>query len=387
MRRAMRTFAFLVLVLSALGVAAQDDGVRVQKSVSLAFLDVVNLSGNPRYDYLEGLIRGIMLFDLSTQSNLTVLDRVSLDKVLKEQELQLAVLSRDSDAALRFGRILGADTLLRVEYVHLGSEIQIAAHLLDVASSRSFSFNQRGATENTIHALSEDLISKLTGTPASLRSDAVERSILSLQDEKPGTITLFCHLIDAEIFLDGEFIGYTTGNGTQALDIEDVRPGEHTLRVRLQDFGVVKEPEISFHDWEAAVRIHAGKRAVVRCDARHFNNLIYNLMQLIREDVDDTMLAERGIHTGSRDGSFTARDGRRIPITLAWEAQTTEKEHRFIVDVTYEGRVQRWDLSAPKDESREVRERVGLVEVELENDRGELSYEIWRRDIEQNMWR
>ena len=36
---------------------------------TLAFLSIDNISMDPRYDYLEGIIRGILLFDLSGQES------------------------------------------------------------------------------------------------------------------------------------------------------------------------------------------------------------------------------------------------------------------------------------------------------------------------------
>ena len=56
------------------------------------------------------------------------------------------------------------------------------------------------------------------------------------------------------------------------------------------------------------------------------------------------------------------------------------------VRLGYEDQRYEWDLSGPIDEPKEIRERVGKVEVRLAAGSGELSYSIWRRDIEQNMF-
>jgi hypothetical protein len=355
--------------------------------VRVAFLSVDNLSANPRYDYLEGIIRGVLLFDLSGAEGIEVVNRGDLDSILREQELQLSSLVQDTGKAMEVGRVLRADQLLRGEYVFLGQEVMVNLYALDVFSSRTLTFSSRGATENTIHDLAEQLILRLTGREVALQSPQHERSIISLQDEKPGAIGLFCHLIDAEIYLDGEFLGYTTGDPRVPYEITNLAAGVHRLRIRLPGFGVIQEPEISFHDWEQEVQVPAGRRVVVRAEARSFNELIYRLQQLVREEIDERELAGGQTVRREHDASFTDREGRRIPIGIEVEASRQAGQLRLLVEVRYDGQLHRYDLSGPATEDREMRERLGQVELILESDSGDLSYQIWRRDIEQNMFR
>ena len=77
--------------------------------VKIAFLSIDNLSVDPRYDYLAGIISGILLFDLAGVNDIVVVDRSSLESVLREQELILSDLT-DEDKAVDVGKILGADT-------------------------------------------------------------------------------------------------------------------------------------------------------------------------------------------------------------------------------------------------------------------------------------
>ena len=377
-----RTLLISLFVLICLGpVAAQ------ALPVNIAFLSIDNLSANPRYDYLEGIIRGLLLFDLSGAQDIEVVNRSDLDAILREQELQLSNLAEDQNKAIEVGRILGADYLLRGEYVFLGNDVLITVRLIDVIQARSLTFSERGASENTLHAIAEQIIFRLTGREVVLQSEQHDRSIISLQDEKPGSVHLFSQLIDAEIFVDGEFVGYTTGDPRTPFEIEDLSPGPHTLRIHLSGFGVVKEPEITFHDWEEEVQIAPGKRTVVRAKAQLFNHIIYNLQQLVREDIDFRDL-EGGepIHR-EHDASFVGRDGKLVPITLTATARLDGDRLECVVEVSYDGKSYRWDLSGPIDEKKEIRERVGKVEVRLEVDSSEVSYEIWRKDIEQGMHR
>ena len=70
------------------------------ESMSLAFLPIENLSANPRYDYLEGIIKGILLYDLSSTEGINVVDRSEMESILKEQELRLSSLTEDQGRAL-----------------------------------------------------------------------------------------------------------------------------------------------------------------------------------------------------------------------------------------------------------------------------------------------
>jgi TolB-like protein len=355
--------------------------------VHIAFLSIDNLSANPRYDYLEGIIRGLLLFDLSGAQDIEVVNRSDLDAILLEQELQLSNLAEDQNKAIEVGRILGADYLLRGEYVFLGNDVLITIRLVDVIQARSLTFSERGASENTLHGIAEQIIFRLTGREVALKSEIHDRSIISLQDEKPGSVNLFCNLIDAEIFVDGEFIGYTTGDPRVPFEIEDLSPGSHHLRIHLSDFGVVREPEITFHDWEQEVQISPGKRLVVRATIYHFSNTIYNLQQLLREDIRFRDLEGRQPVRREHDASFVDREGDPIPITLIATTRRQGDRLEYTVEVRYQNQTYNWDLSGQIDERKDVRERIGKVEVRLEVDSSEVSYSIWRRDIEQGMHR
>ena len=355
--------------------------------VHIAFLNIDNLSANPRYDYLEGIIRGLLLFDLSSAEDIEVVNRSDLDDILKEQELQLGALAEDQKKALEVGRILGADYLLRGEYVFLGKDVLITIRLLDVVDARSLTFSERGASENTLHAIAEKIIFRLTGREVVLQSERHDRSIISLQDEKPGSVQLFSHLIDAEIFVDGGFVGYTTGDPRVPFEIDNLPPGTHRLRIHLGGFGVVKSPEISFHDWESEVQVEPGKRTVIRANARHFNEIIYELQQLVREDVRLSELEEGSSLRLERDASFVDREARQVPITLIVELGRRGENLLYEVELHYEDQVLHFDLSGPLNAKRAVREIIGKVELKLEADSNEISYEIWRQDIEQNMFR
>jgi TolB-like protein len=383
LRRLSALLPVLVLCWLVLPAAAPAHGAPVR----LALLSIENRSADPRFDYLEGIIRGVLLFDLSSQPGVEMVTRTDLDAILQEQELQVSALAADPQAAARVGKLLGADYLVRGEYAALGGEVQVTLRLLEVAGGRTLSFMERGSSENLLHALAEQVLQRLTGRPAALQSEQKERSILSLQDEKPGKISLHSALIDAEIFLDEEFAGYTTGNERQPFVLDGVLPGRHRLRIHLGDFGVVKEPEITFHDWEQTVEVQPGRNLVVRSNARHFNDLLYRLQQLLREEIRREELSRSDTVQRSHDASFVDRSGRRVEVLFSLEARRGPEGLRLRAAVRYAGEERVLSLTAGPEEDRELRQAVGLVDVVLEADSGEVSYSIWRNDIQQNMFR
>ena len=359
--------------------------------VRVAFLSIENRSGDPRYDYLSGIIQGILLYDLASTSGLEVVERSQLDQVLREQELRLGGLAEDRDRALQVGKILGADTLLAGGYVFLGAEVLLTATLIEVVNARTAAFSERGSGENMIHALAEKLIQKLTGASPTLQSSQSNRSILSLRDETPGSIALHSHLIDAEIFLDGEFAGYTTGDERVPFLLEGTAAGQHTLRLRLSGFGVIKLPEVDFRDWEEKVEVKPGKRLVVRAGARFFNEILYTLSRLLDQDV--RLEASKGERVEkSHEASFTDREGRLIPITLKLTASPAQDGYTVTAALSYENQAHPFTLKARKGESQELKEKVGKVELELDLDcrypqEVKIEYSLSRTDIWQNMWR
>ena len=351
---------------------------------SLAFLSIDNLGMDPRYDYLEGIIRGILLFDLSNQKNVQVVNRADLESILREQELQMSTLAEEQTKAIEVGKVLGADYLLRGEYVFLGRDVLVTVRLLEVATARTLTFSERGSTENMLHALAEQILLRLTGEEVVLQSEEHERSIISLKDESPGAIALHSNLIDAEIFLDGEFIGYTTGDYRIPFEIEDLSPGIHHVRIHLQHFGVVKEPEITFHDWEEEIDVEPGKRHVVRSTVTHFNTILYNLRGLLREDIrfrdiDRDMQKEH-------DVSFVDRDG--VPVDIAFSIEVRKETEQIAVNAAlkYQDQPHLFSLNSA-EENTEIKEKIGKIQLEIELESDEVSYRITRTDIWQNMFR
>lgn len=361
------------------------------QETSVALLDVGNMTYDPRYDYLEGIVWGLLLYDFSRTPGISLVDRQDLERVLEEQRLRLQGIVEDEDEALRIGDLLGADYLVTGSYVFLGEDIILTLTATRVYDGRTASFSDRGHTENLIHGLAEKIVQRLTGTAPQLVTAEGNRSIISMKDESPGSVALHSPLVDAEIYVDGEFYGYTTGDMRVPFVIEPLRPGKHTVETRYgRDFGVVDQPEITFRHWSETVDIAPGKREVLRDPSRHFNSIIYDLMKLSSGDARSEDLQGNPVIIEDTV-TFTDRDGTDHLITAALESYSDDVGSGITCRLTCDDREE--TLKAPFQRDRETEHEISLGIVEIEVDisfrynRYEVDYSLWRTDIEQNMWR
>ena len=384
--RIIKKTAAAVILFTVLTVSAYSD------KINAAFLSIENMNRNPGYDYLQGIVEGLFMYDLSVSEGLVLTERSDIENVLNEQKLKLAGIIDDRDAGMHFGEIIGADYLLSGGYVFLGEDLLINIKAVNVATGKATAFSARGYTENTIHELAEQVLFALTGEAVEVVSDAGKRSIISMRDESPGEIHLFSFIQNAEIFLDGEFSGYTTGNGRTAIVLDDISPGIHKLRTHLNSsFGVIDLPEFTFRDWEEEFEVKPGKKIILRDGTRHFNDLIYDHIYLVWEGfkIDKT---ESSPVQRIYEKSFTDRNGDSINIELSILAEPENDYYLFKVKYKYNSDVSSFEIIPEKEKDTVFEKEIGKTGIKINiNDRYEGRYEIdctvKRTDIKQNMFR
>lgn len=353
----------------------------------IAFTAVRNISGDPRMDYLGGIVQGLLLYDLSRAEGIILVDRASLDRVLMELELQLSGIVDDRGAASKVGKLLGVDFLVSAEFVALSGEVLVTAKSVEVSSGRQVSFIERGSTENIVHRLSESLAEYYSGKKQVFSNPAFERSILTMRDESPGSIALHSIMQRAEILLDGDFVGYTTGDSAVPFLLEKLTPGKHTVSVHYGNgFGVVRLPEVIFEDWKLVVDVQPGKRHVVRDETRSFNSVLYNLENLVNEDfVFDKSKSIKPFET-----SFVDRAGANVKVVFNLEARGSGSATEFLATLSVNGDKRSWTLSAEPDKEVKIEGTVGLVRftlsVDMRYDRIDVGYSLERTDVWQGMF-
>ncbi|MDA3938647.1 MAG: hypothetical protein PF693_04975 [Spirochaetia bacterium] len=364
-----------------------------QVPVSLAVLPFENMNGNPDQDYLKGIIAYILVEDLSGSEALVIVERDIIETVLKEQQLQFTGLI-DEAGAIEAGQLLGASFILKGSYVFLGQDIFINISLIDVETGTSRTFSERGYQENTVHALSEKLLKHMTGNNFELQIPSGDRTILALEQQEPGKVELFSYIIDARVFIDEEFVGYTTGNSTVPLVME-VSPGKHTVRVHLvNDFGVLDLPEVTFHDWKEQFNLLPGDNIVLEDRTRHFNDLIYDIKQILRKSIQvDLGSGEQGQIAHSVD--FIDREGKEVKLEISLKFEETDTpEHAGSAEVSfsYNDKNYSFEYFVPHGKDIDFSEEIGKIRLDIglecnSSYKYELDYSIWRTDVWQGMYR
>jgi Curli production assembly/transport component CsgG len=378
-----RNLVLAVLVFSMLVPLCADTVVAVA--------GVENAGGDPRHDYLAGIVEGLLLFDLSRSPGIILVNRSRIEDVLDEQRLVLSGLSSTGGKAAEIGRLAGADALIHGSYVFIGSEALFTLSITDVESGTSRAVNERGSTENAIHRLAEKALAAINGARVSFADPDSDRSILSMQDEKPGEIALYSNLIDAEIRLDGEFAGYTTGDLRIPYIIGGVSPGLHRVETDLgADFGVVSLPEVIFRNWSSEVRVTSGNRSILRADERHFNSILYDLQRLFR--LSETLYNDRESKLGfSEDVSFVDRKGTAVSASIAGEVLFEEGVGVIDLKYSYAGETRSFRVSSA-DETGEIDTRIGLTRLRVQietrySNACSVTVDLGRTDIYQGLHR
>ncbi|MDX9959024.1 MAG: hypothetical protein RBT68_11340, partial [Spirochaetia bacterium] len=214
--------------------------------------------------------------------------------------------------------------------------------------------------------------------------------IVSLRDEAPGTVALHSNLIRAEIFLDGEFAGYTTGAVDQPFIIEKMAPGPHTIRVHLgRGFGVVKLPQVEFADWELAFDLKPGERKVLRDQTRELNWLLSTMRNLLSEDFYYTSeMSTKAARV--YEVSFVDRAGTAVPVRLALNPSERNGTLELAPELNVGGLAATYRLSGAKGEETSLDVTLGLVRfmatIDMRYDRTELEFDLDRVDIWQGMY-
>jgi TolB-like protein len=384
MRRIITLTLFIIMsfISSALPSHAQ------QKNTHIAVISVKNLDSSPQFDYLGGMIQGLLLYDFTRTPGISVIERSHIDTVINEQQLQSSGIVNDPASASKVGKLLGVQFLVFCEYVVMGQEALITIKIISVETGKVTVFTERGRTENIVHLLAENSCAFLTGSKVSFRSTTSDRSLISMKDETPGSIALYSNIVRAEIFLDNEFVGYTKGNAETPTELDKLKPGSHTVRVHLgKAWGVIDLPQIRFRDWEETVNVQPGKRHAIRDHTRDFNGQLYDLILLNRTDIkmtDETMSELKK----PIDLSFVDRDGKKVSIII--NIQPDIEKSVYTVKINYNGQTSTHTAAAEAKKDNQFIFKSGKIKCDIRIDtrRNPVPFNmlVERTDIWQSMY-
>jgi TolB-like protein len=357
---------------------------------SILFLDIQNQGRDARYDYLADMIKAVLLFDFATVSELRIIDEPSVQKALLEKKLVLSGINLEN--ALELAQTLTADYVVSGRYLVKGEQADITVTLLEVKSKQPVAYDEQGQSENLIHAIAEQIVFRLTGKMQEFQSELYDRSILSLIDEKAGSIALHTTLKDAEVFLNNELAGYTTGILRTPFKIEGLKPGRYTLRVHLPEFGVIKLPEVTFHDWQQEIEITPGKHYAVTANIEHFSYLLERLIALAAEKFELSLSSGRETHANTHELVFQDRAGNEIKLKTDVTGTIEADKVTVKTKLVYNDKEQELEFTFPLGSAQSESRQIGLVKISIAADykyknRATVTYSIERTDLSPNMWK
>ena len=347
---------------------------------SVAVIGFENLNGDPRYDYIGGMLLGITLFDLASFDEIALINRADIESVLQEQKLALSGLVAGNDNVIEVGNLIGAQYLLKGEFIFLGADIMITVTLIDVNTGQAEVFRERGSGENMVHIINSKILKHLIGKNINLVGDQPDRSLVSLKDEKPGTVKVFSHLDRAEVFIDEEFTGYTTGDAHNPLLIEGVKPGKHLIRVHLYEFGVFVDHTLKFADWQKEIDVSPGQVMILKSDAAHKSEKIRRIKDIFSDKIYISKENEDR-QEKSAEITFIDQNGKEIIIEFTYVMEKDGSTRAAAGTLVINGKV--YEISIPETDEKYVdaKEDFDIITCNLKFFGTSFTVELSRNDI------
>lgn len=150
----------LTLALTVALPARLSGQTQAPRTPRLSVLYFSNNSGQTEYDWLSKGLADMLSGDLGATGALTLVERVELEKVLREQELGLSGLV-DPGSAPAVGKLLGADLLVYGSYLVSGAELRVDARVVRTDNGVAAAVASVSGNSESVLALELDLVARL----------------------------------------------------------------------------------------------------------------------------------------------------------------------------------------------------------------------------------
>jgi TolB-like protein len=156
-------------------------------------------------DNYGGKVTTLVTADLTTETNLVMLERAELNKALQEQAFGVSGMV-SSDAAAKIGQITGAKVLVAGQVIKTGgNHLIIVANIIGTETGRLFADKVEGAADNLASLTSElsrkiaqtitnQSLNLLSPTPES-RADRMDRIVKSIKGKNRPTVSVNIKLL------------------------------------------------------------------------------------------------------------------------------------------------------------------------------------------------
>jgi hypothetical protein len=142
---------------------------------------VYNFTGDSDATHFDNKVTTLLTADLTTETNLVLLERAELNKALSEQAFGISGLV-SAEAAAKIGQITGAKILITGEIVKTDNDhLTIVADIIGTETGRLFAEKVQGAADN-LADLTSDLSGKIAQLISAQTTNLVSASIESSAD-------------------------------------------------------------------------------------------------------------------------------------------------------------------------------------------------------------
>ena len=169
MKAKISLLLFFLIILSTSIMPCPSEALE-EITISIAFLEFNNNTGDSKYDYLEKAIPKTLMSELSRSKRLIIVEREKIDKILKEQELGMTGVA-DTSKIGEIGKLLAADYIVYGDYTFIESQenknkILINVHYTKIKTGVAQSEKAKGYIQfldGHIELLSNNIRNRIAG--------------------------------------------------------------------------------------------------------------------------------------------------------------------------------------------------------------------------------
>jgi TolB-like protein len=126
--------------------------------ISVLYFD--NTTKNQEYDWLRKGLADMFITDISKSTQIQVVERENLEKVLNEQKLSLAGLT-DEKTAIQVGKLLNVKKLIYGSYIILSNVIRLDTRITEVETGKIIRSLEGSGKLEEIFSVEKDLAEKI----------------------------------------------------------------------------------------------------------------------------------------------------------------------------------------------------------------------------------
>jgi len=148
----------------------------------IAITSFTNHSGDKKYEWFDEAFANMLTTDFASIKKISVVNRVALKNILKEQSLSLSGIT-DENSSVEIGQLVGAKSIITGSFVVIGNEVRVDAQIYSVETGVAIGAAAVEGKMNDIFNLEEQLVIKLFDVLSIELTDEQKNTILKKETE------------------------------------------------------------------------------------------------------------------------------------------------------------------------------------------------------------